>query len=196
MSNSEMPAPREAPSLEARLTVRLAHLRLEHGYSLDHLAEKSGISRATLSRLERGETSPTAGMLGALCAVFQTPLSRLIAEVEDAGTSLVRAADQAVWSDPDSGFVRRMVSPPAQAFLGELIEGRLPPGADIRYARSPLLGLEHHLWLFSGILRLEVDGSQYDLLPGDCLRYRLFGASRFHNVGDQDARYVLAMIRP
>lgn len=196
MTGPAFSVPPGAPSLEARLTARLAHLRLEHGYSLDQLAEKSGISRATLSRLERGETSPTASMLGVLCGVFQTPLSRLIAEVEDAGTSLVRAADQAVWSDPESGFVRRMVSPPAQAFLGELIEGRLPPGGDIRYDRSPLLGLEHHLWLLTGTLTLEVDGSRYDLLAGDCLRYRLFGASRFRNPGGQDARYVLAMIRP
>ncbi|GAB3126933.1 helix-turn-helix domain-containing protein [Novispirillum itersonii] len=188
--------PTDAPSLEARLTARLAHLRLEHGFSLDQLAEKSGISRATLSRLERGETSPTAGMLGALCAVFQTPLSRLIAAVEDEGSSLVRAADQAVWADPETGFIRRMISPPARMFLGEMIEGRLPSGADIRYDRSPLLGLEHHLWLLSGSLSLEVDGSRYSLSEGDCLRYRLFGASRFYNPGDCDACYVLTMIRP
>ena len=186
----------EAAPLEARLAARLSQLRQAQGHSLETVAERSGISRATLSRLERGETSPTAGMLGALCAVYQTPLSRLIAEVEEEGPSLIRASDQVVWTDPETGFRRRMVSPPAPALAGEVIEGVLPPGADISYPHSPLTGLEHHLWLLEGALTLNVEGRGYDMLPGDCLRYRLFGGSRFLSTGPDPARYVLSMVRP
>ena len=50
--------------IERRIAQRLARLRAERGWSLDALAERTGISRATLSRLERSELSPTAAMLG------------------------------------------------------------------------------------------------------------------------------------
>jgi transcriptional regulator with XRE-family HTH domain len=64
------------------LEARVAALRAARGWSLDELAERTGISRATLSRLERAETSPTAAMLERLCAAFGWTLSRLMAEAE------------------------------------------------------------------------------------------------------------------
>lgn len=54
--------------LDARLARRLAELRTSRGWSLDALAARSGVSRATLSRLENAEVSPTAALLGKLCA--------------------------------------------------------------------------------------------------------------------------------
>lgn len=186
----------EADSLEVRLVRRLCALRAESGYTLEELAERTGISRATLSRLERGESSPTASMLGALCAAFKTPLSRVIADAEQVGPSLIRAGEQVVWCDPATGFQRRLISPPAHSLKIDIIEGSLPAGAEIRYAHSPLPGLEHHLWLLSGHLSLEIEGTTFDLKPGDCLRYQLFGASCFRCPGPETARYIIAMARP
>ena len=51
---------------ERQLAERLAALRTAAGWSLDELATRSGVSRATLSRLERAETSPTATLLSRL----------------------------------------------------------------------------------------------------------------------------------
>ena len=48
------------PDLDQRLAQRLAQLRLGAGRSLDELAAQTGLSRATLSRFERGESSPSA----------------------------------------------------------------------------------------------------------------------------------------
>jgi len=45
------------------LALRLSELRLRQGWSLDDLAARTGISRATLSRIERAETSPTASLM-------------------------------------------------------------------------------------------------------------------------------------
>src|SRR5215469_3748025 len=98
-------------AVERRIAEQLAALRTERAWSLDALAERTGISRATLSRIERGELSPTANILGQLCAAYGWTLSRLIAEAEGRPTSLVRAADQVEWEDPESHYVRRAVSP-------------------------------------------------------------------------------------
>jgi transcriptional regulator with XRE-family HTH domain len=182
--------------LETRIERRLARLRAERQWSLEALAERTGISRATLSRLERAELSPTAAMLGKLCTVYGWTLSRFMAEAETRAPNLVPLRDQAEWRDPAGGYRRRIVSPPTSGLRGELVEVRMPPGASVSFESSPIAGLEHHLWMLDGSLTLEVEGSPFWLRAGDCLRYVLAGPTHFKNPGKHEARYLVAMVRP
>ena len=60
-----VPKPKAGPdTLETKLAERLAAARAARGQTLDELAEASGVSRAMISRIERGESSPTAMVLG------------------------------------------------------------------------------------------------------------------------------------
>jgi transcriptional regulator with XRE-family HTH domain len=183
-------------AVERRIARRLSRLRAERGWSLDIVADRTGISRATLSRLERAELSPTAAMLGRLCTSYGWTLSRLMADAETRPPSVVRAAEQAAWTDPDTGYRRRALSPPAAGLRGELVEVHVPAGAVVSFEASPVAGLEHHLWLLEGALALEVDGSVFRLRPGDCLRYVLTGSTRFHSTGTREARYLVAIVHP
>jgi transcriptional regulator with XRE-family HTH domain len=182
--------------VERRIAQRLAQLRAERGWSLEALAERTGTSRATLSRLERSELSPTAAMLGKLCAVYGWTLSRLMAEAETRPPNLVRLGEQPEWKDPESGYRRRAVSPPTPGLRGELVEVHMPAGASVEFDASPIPGLEHHLWMLQGSLTLEVEDSLFELRAGDCLRYVLSGPSRFRATGKREARYVVATVHP
>jgi len=179
---------------DQRLAGRLKSLRAERGWSLDELAGKSAVSRATLSRLENAEVSPTANVLGKLCAVYGLTMSRLMRMVEEDFIPLVRHSEQMVWSDASVGFRRRSVSPPAQPLAGEALECELDPGAHIAYDVPPRPGLEHHLILLEGRLSVSLDGHTHDLLPGDCLRYQLFGPSAFATSDECGARYILFIV--
>ena len=179
---------------EQRLAQRLKQLRVDQGWSLDQLASASQVSRATLSRLENGEVSPTTRVLGALCAAYGLAMSRLLRMVEDDFAPVLRRAQQGVWTDPETGFRRRSVSPPARALAGEALECELDAGVTIRYAASPRPGMEHHLLLQEGKLSVTVDGRSHDLAAGDCLRYQLHGASAFATPPDSGARYFLFII--
>jgi transcriptional regulator with XRE-family HTH domain len=179
-----------------RIARRLSRLRAERGWSLDVVADRTGISRATLSRLERAELSPTAAMLGRLCTAYGWTLSRLMADAETRPSHVVRAAEQAIWKDPESGYRRRAVSPPASGLRGELVEVHIPAGSSVAFDASPVAGLEHHLWMLEGALALEVDGALHRLRPGDCLRYVLTGSTRFHSTGTREARYLVAIVHP
>jgi transcriptional regulator with XRE-family HTH domain len=181
---------------EARLAGRLAELRLERGWSLEDLAARTGVSRSTLSRLERGEISPTAAMLGRLCAAYERTMSRLLAEVESEPAQLLRAREQPVWRDEETGFVRRTVSPPHAGLRGEVIEGTLRPGADIPYDKPPVTGLEHHVWVLAGVVEVSANGETHELRAGDCLRFRLWGPSRYRNPGGEPVRYVILVVLP
>lgn len=182
--------------LGERLAERLAELRVERGWSLEDLAERAGISRSTLSRMERAEISPTATMLGRLCTAYGRPMSQLLAEVEAEPAQVVRAGKQAVWRDNQSGFTRRSVSPPHPGLRGEVVEGTLRPGADISYDAPAVPGLEQHIWVLEGTLAVTVGDAEHTLKTGDCLRFRLWGSSRFRCPGANPVRYALLVILP
>lgn len=176
------------------LAKRLKELRLERGWTLEDLAARSDVSRASLGRIETGQVSPTAESLNRLAAAHGLMTSRLLASIEAPLEPLIRNADQLVWTDPKTGFVRRSISPPAAHFQAEMIEARIPAGAVIDYDRNPKPGVEHHLHLLEGALRMSFAGRDYELSTGDTLRWKLFGRSRFESLGPGDARYILALI--
>lgn len=183
-------------ALDARLAARVAELRVARGWSLDDLAGRTGVSRSTLSRLERAEISPTASLLGKLCTAYGWTMSRLLAEVEAEPPAVVRAADQVCWQDESSGFTRRSVSPPHPGLRGELIEAVLAEGADLSYDAPPVTGMEQHVWVLDGRLELTDDRTPHRLDAGDCLRFRLRGATRFHNPGPGPVRYAVFVVLP
>jgi transcriptional regulator with XRE-family HTH domain len=167
-------------------------LREDRRLTLAGLAERSGVSRATLSRIENGEVSPTAETLGRLAAAFAIPISQLIAPMEKGFQPVVRREAQSVWTDSEKAFERRSISPPNGQLGIELIECQLGPNQRITYDAPAVPGQEHHLYMLSGCLRVSVEGRACDLNPGDCLRYKLFGASEFQTAKTA-ARYVIAL---
>lgn len=181
-------------TIDDRIAVHLKLLRQARGWSLDDLAERASVSRASLSRLENAETSPTAAVLGRLCTAFGMPMSRLLQAVEDGYEPMVGRNAQSLWVDPETGYSRRTVSPPAGDLAGEVIEAMLPPAADISYQAPARIGLEHHLVMIEGQLNLTVEGREHQLGAGDCLRYRLTGPSRFVTLDSDSAKYLLFML--
>src|SRR3954470_23071590 len=107
-------------------------LRLEREarqWSLGTLAERSGVSKAMISKIERGESSPTAMLLGRLSGAFGLTLSAMLARAELQAGRLLRAADQPQWTDPETGYVRRHVSPATEIPV-EIVQVDLPAGAE------------------------------------------------------------------
>lgn len=101
------------PELEQAIGIRIRTLRQEKALTLDDLAAASGVSRAMISRIERAEASPTASLLARICAALGLSLSAFFAE-EGQASPLAQRQEQQVWRDPETGYVRRSVSPRAR----------------------------------------------------------------------------------
>lgn len=174
------------------LADHLRKLRTDRGLRLQELADNSGVSRATLSRIENGDVSPTAETLGRLASALALPLSQLLAPLDPDFPPLIRRTEQSLWTDTTHGFTRRALSPPSGQLKIEMIECIIEPNQHIFYDNPALPNHEHHLTLLSGALTISVDGITYSLNAGDCLRYRLRGASSFAT-GMLAAHYIIAM---
>jgi transcriptional regulator with XRE-family HTH domain len=186
----------ESSSADAILAANLRMEREARGWTLAELAARSGISRAMLSKIERCEASPTAALLGRLSAAFGLTMSQLFAQIEEQPAGQVARVDQqAIWRDPETGFVRRSLSPPGPGPL-ELVWGEMPPGAEITYpAASRAFIADQQLVVISGALAVELGPKSHALAPGDCLR---FGPPRdvtFRNPAAARCRYVIALLR-
>lgn len=172
---------------------RLKAARQRHGLTLDALAERSGVSRAMISRVERGESSPTAALLIRLGSGLSLSLSALLEE--EAGTGpLARRDAQPVWRDPASGYLRRNVSPRGTGSGFEIVEVELPAGAEVRLDNAAgAAALDQQIWILRGRLDLIVDGVSHDLVEGDCLQMHLRSSITYRNPGAVPVRYAVIL---
>lgn len=184
----------DGQTIEARLALRLRLEREARGWTLADLAARSGVSRAMASKIERGEASPTAALLGRLATAFGLTLAQLFARTEAAG-QVLRVHEQPTWRDPETGFLRRALSPPGAVPL-DLTFGELPPGAAVPYpAAAFALIADQQVVVLEGLLTLVLGEAPHVLTPGDCLRFGPPLATTFRNNSATPCRYIVATLR-
>ena len=181
--------------VDARLAARLRDMRVERGLTLDGLAGRAGVSRSMISLVERGESSPTAAVLHRLATGLGTTLASLFAEEgRPEGSPVARRADQPAWRDPETGYLRRNLSPPGLPSPIELVEVILPPAARVAYDGVPRsVGISQQVWVLEGEVELTAGADTHRLAEGDCLAMRVDRPTAFRNPTDRPTRYVVAL---
>lgn len=182
--------------LTSLLATRLRMERETRGWSIADLAAQSGVSRAMISKVERAEASPTAALLGRLSAAFGMTLSTLLARAEgDASPAgrVARAAEQPLWRDPATGYLRRTVTPPGSTV--ELIRVELPAGAKVSYPAATYIDWEHVIWSLEGTLRFHEGKTYHDLAAGDCLTLGTPQDCAFENATSAACTYLVVLTR-
>jgi transcriptional regulator with XRE-family HTH domain len=174
---------------------RLRVRRIELGLSLGDLAERSDVSKAMIAKVESGTSSPTAGVLGRLCAGLGITMSSLMASVETEDAVELRSADQPRWRDPDTALDRIAVSPRTSFSAVEVARLRLPAGTVVDYPTPPSIGYAQHIVEMSGWLRFTVGQSSFEIAAGDCVAARIDRPTRFEVLGDDDAEYLVIVER-
>jgi transcriptional regulator with XRE-family HTH domain len=188
----------ESPNsdIETAISERLKALRGRAGLTLDELASRSGVSRAMISRIERADASPTAALLARLSEALGLSLSAFFADDEVRNSPLSRRADQTLWRDPHTGYLRRSVSPAGTPSRVDIVEVDFPGGARVSFPpREESRVMTQHVWLFEGMLQMIIGDTVHTLHPGDCLYMDIGDAFDFHNPSDMPARYAVILDR-
>jgi transcriptional regulator with XRE-family HTH domain len=168
--------------------------RVARGLTTSALAERSGVSRAMIAKVERAEAQPTAALLGRLSGALGLTLSELVARAEQPDRRLARAADQPTWTDPDSGYRRRALSPVSGGPL-ELVEVELPAGAEVFSPADAYAFIHQQMWVLDGHLRFREGDTVHELEPGDCLSLGPPAPCTFSNPTRRPCRYLVALTR-
>lgn len=177
-----------------RLARRLRLEREGRGWSLADLAERSGVAKATISKIERDEASPTAVILVRLAGAFDLTLAGLLLRAEGEGKRLSRAAEQPIWRDPESGYLRRQIfSRPDHPV--EVTRVELPPGGRVAMPESSYVHIRQAVWIISGALTIQEGGERHELTPGDCLGFGPPGDVVFSNETQEPCCYLVVLAR-
>ncbi|MFG2937759.1 helix-turn-helix domain-containing protein [Streptomyces sp. NPDC048282] len=191
-----------AEPLVRQIAARVRTERERRRWTLAQLADASGVSPAMISRIERGESSPTAVVLGKLSAAFQLSVASLLALAEgtqDAPESVAdtpgvrRGADAAEWRDPGTGYRRRQVTGPR--FPAEIAEIRLPAGARVPYPAAAFAFVRQLVWVLDGRLTFHDGDTVHELDAGDTIELGAPAERVFANTTDAECRYAVVLTR-
>src|SRR6185503_11843273 len=172
-----------------KIAARIRSERTARRWSLDDLAERSQVSKAMISKIERAEASPTAALLGRLSGAYGITLSTLLAEAESTRSGPVRHADQPVWRDPATGYLRRQVAAPG--FPVELTQVDLPPGATVSFPAASYSFISQIIWVLAGRLTFVEGETAHGIGPGDSFELGAPVDRTFRNDTDAPCRYLV-----
>ncbi len=182
--------------MTAVLATRFKELREGRRWSLREAADKTGVSKSMLSKIERGLTSPTATVLGKLAEGFGISISQLVGGEQSNGDVVrVPYGEQPVFRVPTTGFERRSLSPLSIQNSGvDFVVNILPPAQSSGTFPPHRAGVEETLAVASGRLRLRLGDEQYDLKAGDAIFYRAHVPHRFDNPSDTEPAVFFIVI--
>jgi transcriptional regulator with XRE-family HTH domain len=177
-----------------RIARRLRLERDSRGWSLADLAERAGVSKATISKIERAEVSPTAAVLVRIAGAFDLTLAGLMLRAEGHEGWLTRAADQPTWRDPETGYLRKQVFSRPDHPL-EIIQVELPAGKRVALPASSYARIRQAVWVESGRLVITEAGERHELRTGDCLGFGAPCEVSFANETTAPCVYVVVLAR-
>lgn len=185
-----------AEGVNARIAARVRQLRAARGLSLETLAANSGVSRSMISLIERAQTSATAAVLERLASGLDVSLPALFDAVPASAPAspVARRAQQPVWQDPDSGYVRRNLSPLAFAEAPRIVEVEFPAGARVAFENAARTSrVLQQIWVLKGSIEVTVGRDRQRLREGDCMAMYLDEPTVFHNPTRRTTRYALVV---
>ncbi|GAB4188931.1 MAG: XRE family transcriptional regulator [Thalassobaculales bacterium] len=186
-----------AADVNARIASRVRQLRAARGLALEALAAVSGVSRSTISLIERGETSPTAVVLERLAGGLGVTLAALFDTPAAGAGPLARRGQQVEWQDPQSGYRRRNVTPEGYPAPFQIVEVEFPPGARVGFENAGRAPPPHQqVWVLAGTIEVASGQERHLLEAGDCLAMELDRPNAFHNPTAEPARYAVIIATP
>jgi transcriptional regulator with XRE-family HTH domain len=172
---------------------QLRAARRVRGLTLERLAERSEVSRAMLSKIERDERNPTVAVACRIAEALEVTLSQLLGLEEPREVILLPRAERKVFRDPKSGFERHLLSPTFPTKGVEFLMNVIPPGKRSGAFPPHQKAVEEYLVVASGTLKAILDGKEYLLREGDALYFDAAVEHEFVNDGRGRCVYYLVI---
>jgi transcriptional regulator with XRE-family HTH domain len=177
-----------------RLGARVKELRRRRGLTLEDLAERAGVSRAMISKVERGEKNPTLVVAAKVAEGLGVTLSELLGVEERREVVVVPRGRRMVMRDPETGFERQLLSPTFGGRGVEFVRNVVPHGSTSGEFPPHRWGVEEYVVVEKGRLRVVIGSEEHLLEEGDAIYFQADVSHRFDNAGHGGCSYYLVIV--
>ena len=181
------------PDLPGILGRNLRRLRTRQGHSLERLAKVSGVSRAMLSQIENGKSTPTIGLLWKIATALGLPFATLLDSQEVRGTVVLRGDKAKILGSSDGKFTSRALFPFDGERKVEFYELRLA-ARHLESAEPHAPGTVENIIVASGAVEIRPGKeAPIRLEQGDAILFEADVPHSYRNLGDREAVLYLVM---
>jgi transcriptional regulator with XRE-family HTH domain len=174
---------------------RVRLMREQANLTLEQVSKISGVSIAMLSKVERGEKSPTIGVAKRIAHALNTSFSTLVGDegATRRAFALVRKNQRQVFRDSETGFERYLLSPVMAGMPVEVVLHHLPPKISTGKLPPYPAGVTKHVLASQGRLVVGVENVETVLEEGDSLYFEADVEHWFENRTSRSAEYYLVI---
>jgi len=170
----------------------LRRLRTQRSLPLDGLAKVSGVSRAMLSQIELGKSTPTIALLWKIATALEVPISTFLTRGAATGPYVMSAANAKILASPEGTFTSRALFPFDVSRKTEFYELRLRALA-VEEAEPHPAGTVENLVVTNGVVEVGVAKQRFLLATGDAILFEADVPHSYRNPGDTEAVMYLVM---
>lgn len=174
------------------MTIRLKLLRKQNGWSLELLADKTGLTKSYLSKVERGLSVPSIAVALKLAAALQVDVEQLFAGGQNAAMISVTRAARRV-AVPGAGGKGGYASIAADVGPKRLLPFMVYPPADFVASAFKEHAGDEFLFVHSGAVEIEFPDETVRLEVGDSLYFNAMTPHRVRSVGPTQAEILLVV---
>lgn len=186
------PEPSQAAQMQA-LGRRIRDERAEQGWSLNELAARADVSRAMLSKVERGESSPTVNVLQKIARALGLSPGSLIGLEPNRPLVVLRAGAGRTFTEASTGYVRQ-IFPAIEGSPAEFVRATVPGhGSSGPLAIHPA-GTRKYVAVERGTVRLAAGRDEVVLRTGDICLFPADIEHEFHNPGARPCTLLMVKL--
>jgi transcriptional regulator with XRE-family HTH domain len=183
------------PDVTVAVARAVQALRAERGWSLDHLASRSGVSKGVLVAIEQARSNPNLVTLARIGDAFGVPVTRLVETSGEPGVTITDATSFRTLWHGQAGGTGVIVGATDAPWAAELWTFRLEPG-DVVGGDAHAADTREMIWVSEGTVTLTVAGRRHEVGPQMCAKFPGSAVHRYVNEGDGPAEMIMIVVVP
>lgn len=181
-------------NLQKNIGNNLKSIRKGRGLSLDQAAEKTGVSKAMLGQIERGESNPTVTTLWKIATGMQVSFSTLM----DEGNYDIHYVDFKELSpvvEHNGAYRVFSIFPfdPRKKF--EIFTVEMDPMCE-HFSEQHNEGAEEYITVNIGTLEVKIGSTSLQVTAGNSVRFAANQTHVYKNIGNEVVTFQLVMYYP
>lgn len=172
----------------------LHRIRKARGLSLDKVAEVTGVSKAMLAQIERGDTNPTISILWKIATGLKISFTTLVEE-ESPEISVVRTEALEPFLSEEGAYRTYPLFPFNSAKQFEVYSVEIDPGC-VHPSEPHNEGVEEWILVFEGDLEVEIGNEAFQVCAGSAIHFPADRPHVYRNLAPTVTRFHVIIHYP